>query len=42
MHSVKREVKLANVNFEIVEYVVDDCLTNIKKKVDQNVQKWLS
>ncbi len=29
---MKRDRKLANVNFEIVKYVVDDCLTNIKKK----------
>ncbi len=43
MRSIKRDYKSANVNFEIVEYVVDDCLTNIKKKrVDQKVQKWLS
>ncbi len=29
MRSVKRHLQLANVNFEIVKYVVDDCLTNI-------------
>ncbi len=32
MRSVKRDHKSANVNFEIVKYVVDDCLMNIKKK----------
>ncbi len=42
MHSKKRDLKLANVNFEIVNYDVDECLTNIKKKVHQKVQKWLS
>ncbi len=42
MRSMKRDLKSANVNFEIVKYVVDDYLTNIKKKtVDQKVQKWL-
>ncbi len=31
------------MNFEIVEYIIDDCLTYIFfKKVDQKVQKWLS
>ncbi len=39
---MKRYLKSTNVNFEIVKYVVDDCLTNILKKVDQKVQKWLS
>ncbi len=34
MHSMKRDLKSANVNFKIVKYVVDDCLKNIKKKVD--------
>ncbi len=29
---MKRDLKSANMNFEIVKYVVDDCLTNIKKK----------
>ncbi len=29
---MKKDLKSANVNFEIVKYVVDDCLTNIKKK----------
>ncbi len=29
MRSMKRDLKLANVNFEIVKYVVDNCLTNI-------------
>ncbi len=29
---MKRDHKSANVNFEIVKYLVDDCLTNIKKK----------
>ncbi len=42
MRSMKRDHKSANVNFEILQYVVDDCLTNILKKVDQKVQKWLS
>ncbi len=45
MHSIKRDHKSANVKFEIVKYVVDDYLTNIKKKkkkVDQKMQKWLS
>ncbi len=32
MCSMKTDLKSANVNFEIVKYVVDDCLTNIKKK----------
>ncbi len=32
MCSMKRDLKSANVNFEIVKYVVEDCLTNIKKK----------
>ncbi len=31
-------VKSANVNFEVVRYVVDDCLTNIKKKKMLNKQ----
>ncbi len=40
MRSMKRDHKSANVNFEIVNYVVDDCLPNIKKKkVYQKVQK---
>ncbi len=43
MRSMKRNHKSANVNFEIVKYVVDDYLTNIlKKQVDQKIQKWLS
>ncbi len=29
MRSMKRDRKSANVKFEIVKYVVDDCLTNI-------------
>ncbi len=29
---MKRDRNSANVNFEIVKYVIDDCLTNIKKK----------
>ncbi len=29
---MKRDHKSANVNFEMVKYVVGDCLTNIKKK----------
>ncbi len=29
MRSMKRDHKSANVNFEIVKYVVDDCLINI-------------
>ncbi len=30
MLSMKRDLKSsANVNFEVVKYVVDDCLTNI-------------
>ncbi len=33
MHSMKKDLKSANVNFEVVKYVADDCLTNIKKKV---------
>ncbi len=32
MRSMKRDHKLANVNFEIVKYVADDCSTNILKK----------
>ncbi len=32
MRSMKRDLKSANVNFEIVKYVVDECLTNIKKR----------
>ncbi len=32
LRSVKRDFKSANVNFEIVKYVVDDYLMNIKKK----------
>ncbi len=32
MRSMKKDHKSANVNFKIVKYVVDDCLTNIKKK----------
>ncbi len=36
---MKRDLKSASVNFEILKYVVDECLTNIKKKVDQKVQK---
>ncbi len=39
---MKWDLKSANVNLEIVKYIVDYCLTNIKKKVDQKVQKWLS
>ncbi len=43
MCSMRRGHKSANVNFEIVKYVVDDYLKNIlKEKVDQKVQKWLS
>ncbi len=38
---MKRDLKSANMNFEIMKDVVDDCLTNIKK-VSQKVQKWLS
>ncbi len=40
----KRDLKSANMNFEIVKYVVDDGLTYIKKKtkVNQKVQKWLN
>ncbi len=30
--SIKRDHKSENVNFEIVKYVIDDSLTNIKKK----------
>ncbi len=37
MRSMKRDHKSANVNFEIIKYIVDDYLTNIKKKVDQKV-----
>ncbi len=41
MRFMKRDHKSANVNFEIVKYVVDDYLMNIKKKkVNQKVQKW--
>ncbi len=29
---MKSDFKSANVNFEIVKYVVDDCCTNILKK----------
>ncbi len=29
MRSMKRDHKSANVNFKIVEYIVDDCSTNI-------------
>ncbi len=29
---MKRDLKSANVNFEIIKYVVDDCLMNMKKK----------
>ncbi len=32
MRSMERDLKSANVYFEIVKYVVDECLTNIKKK----------
>ncbi len=32
MHSMKRDLKSTNVNSEIVKYVVDDCLINLKKK----------
>ncbi len=32
MCSMKRDHKSANVNFEIVKYVVDNCSTNIQKK----------
>ncbi len=32
MHSMKRDHKSENVNCEIVKYVIDDCLTNLKKK----------
>ncbi len=32
MRFMKRDHKSANVNLEIVKYVVDDCLTNILKK----------
>ncbi len=32
MRSVKRDLKSANVNFVIVKYVLDEHLTNIKKK----------
>ncbi len=32
MRSMKRDLKSANVNFEIIKYVVDECLTNNKKK----------
>ncbi len=40
---MKMDLKSANMNFEIVKYVVDDCSTNIKKeKVDQKGQKYLS
>ncbi len=41
---MKRDHKSANVNFEMVKHVVDDCLMNtfLKKKVDQKVQKLLS
>ncbi len=39
---MKRDLKSANVNFEIVKYVVDDCLMNTLKKANQKVQKWLS
>ncbi len=42
MRSMKRDHKSANVNFEIVKFVVDDYLTNFFFKVDQKVQKWLS
>ncbi len=37
---MKRDHKLANVNFEGVKCVVDDCFADIKKKkkVDQKVQ----
>ncbi len=39
MCSMKRDLKSANVNFEIVKYVVDNCLTNnFFFKVDQKVQ----
>ncbi len=36
---MKTDLKSANVNFEIVKYGVHDCLTNIKQKGDQKVQK---
>ncbi len=43
MRSLKRDHKAANVDFEIVKHIVDDCSTNIFFfKVDQKVQKWLS
>ncbi len=32
MLSLKRDLKSANVNFEIVKYIVDECLTKIEKK----------
>ncbi len=32
MRFVKRDQKSANVNFEMVKYIVDDCWMNIKKK----------
>ncbi len=32
MRFMKRDLKSANVNFEIVKHVADDCSTNIKKK----------
>ncbi len=35
MRSMKRDHKSANVNFEIVKYVADHCLTNIKKNKKQ-------
>ncbi len=37
MHSVKRDLMLAILNSEIFKYVIDQCLTNIKKKVSQKV-----
>ncbi len=39
MRSMKRDQKLANVNFEIFKYVVDDYLTNIGKKSRPKIAK---
>ncbi len=43
MRCMKRDLMSAIINSEIGKYVIDERLTNIKKKkVSQKVQKWFS
>ncbi len=36
---MKRDLKSANLNFETVKYVVDNCLTNTKKSRPKSAKK---